>query len=188
MPDEPRRDREDQPSKFIVGRAKDVPEGTRLIIDVNGRSVGIFNIEGEFYALLNRCPHKGAELCRGDVVGLVESDRPGDIRFDQNIWLIACPWHGWEYDVKTGQSWLNPQRSRVRPYGIRVESGDVVAQELEDGSTDMSGWPDGELIDSTTRRVKGPYIAGVFPITVEDDYLVVSMRAAIAPKDDRGKG
>lgn len=167
----------DRPRKYVVGRADDVPDGSRLIVDVNGRSVGIFNVAGTYYALLNRCPHRGAQLCRGQLVGSIESDAPGEIRYVEDSVFLVCPWHGWEYDLKTGQSWFDPQRCRVRPYPVDVESGETLTKDLSHGVADIPMSTGGEIIDSTTHRVKGPYTAGVFPITVENDYLVVSLRA-----------
>src|SRR5215213_8795800 len=101
------------PESYVVARAQDIPEGERIIIDIQGRSVGVFNVEGRFYAILNRCPHKGAQLCKGDIIDEVVSERPGDIRLNHGRKLIACPWHGWEYDLETGQSWYSAQRQRA---------------------------------------------------------------------------
>ena len=52
-------------TKFVVARTSDIPDGGRIIVEINGRSIGVFNVGGEFHALLNRCPHSGAPLCRG---------------------------------------------------------------------------------------------------------------------------
>ena len=81
-------------SEFVVAKARDLPDGSRMIVEAGGRSIGVFNVRGRFYALLNRCPHQGAELCRGEVFGLVESDRPGDVRLNPAAPYISCPWHG----------------------------------------------------------------------------------------------
>jgi 3-phenylpropionate/trans-cinnamate dioxygenase ferredoxin subunit len=153
---------ERKPNRYVVARAADIPDGERLIVEAGGRSVGIFNVGGRFYALLNRCPHQGAALCEGEVLGLLESDRPGEFHFDAEIRLISCPWHGWEYELETGQSWHNPERTRVRPYPVEVETGENVAAALADGRASRG-------------RTRGPYRAEVLPVTVEDDYLVVSM-------------
>ena len=62
--------------KYVVGRASDVAEGERLIVSVNNRSIGIFNVDGKFYGLPNSCPHKGAEMCRGVLLGELSLLRP----------------------------------------------------------------------------------------------------------------
>ncbi|MHB2019417.1 MAG: Rieske (2Fe-2S) protein [Candidatus Xenobia bacterium] len=67
----------------------DVPPGERIVLEVDDmRSVAVFNLDGEFYAIDNLCPHRGGPL--GD--GWVEHG------------VVTCPWHGWEFEIKTGQS------------------------------------------------------------------------------------
>jgi nitrite reductase/ring-hydroxylating ferredoxin subunit len=148
--------------KYVVARSTDVPEGERIIVDINQRSVGIFNVDGNYYAVLNRCPHQGAELCRGAMVSSFRSERPGQLEVDASRKYLACPWHGWEFDLATGQSYFDPMRTRVRPYPVEVERGELVAQDIEQ--------------DGETRLVKGPHIAETLPISVEDDYLVITLR------------
>lgn len=169
--------------KYVVGRVSDIPEGTRLLVNIRGRSIGVFNVDGQFYALLNRCPHGGGELCKGDVIGLVESDRPGDWRLDSSRHLIACPWHGWEYDLRTGQSWFNSGRTRARPFGVAVAAGKDVIRDMDRGEVRIPASPDARLIDAGAHRVKGPYTASVVPVEIEDEYIVVSLRKVIAASD-----
>jgi 3-phenylpropionate/trans-cinnamate dioxygenase ferredoxin subunit len=175
--------------RYIVARAADIPEGTRLIVDVEGRSIGIFNIDGRFHAILNRCPHRGGELCRGDVIGEVVSNGPGDFGLDSARKLLACPWHGWEYDVETGESWYQPdeheaggRHPRARSFGVAVEPGDDLAGQLAEGRA-VPARPGGAIVDEKTRRVRGPYTAEIFPVDVEDDYIVMSLRHVTQPRD-----
>jgi nitrite reductase/ring-hydroxylating ferredoxin subunit len=164
-------------TRYVVARARDIPAGERLIVNVSGRSIGIFNVEGSYYALLNRCPHRGGQLCKGDVIGLVESDGPGDLRLDKDQLYIACPWHGWEYELGTGQSWWNPQRTRARPFPVSVDSGQAVASEIAAGATQAPSAPNAQFVDNVSHRIKGPYTAEVVPVAVEDDYIVISLSA-----------
>jgi nitrite reductase/ring-hydroxylating ferredoxin subunit len=178
MTRQPRRHttREDLQKKYVVARASDILEGQRLIVDVAGRSIGIFNIEGRFYAFLNRCPHRGAELCKGEVLGLVRSKRPGEWELDSSRKFLVCPWHGWEFDVETGHSWFDPNRMKARPFSIDVESGEVVKEELEGGEAVRPGADVARFVDPVTHRIKGPYEADKIPVTIEDDYIVLSLR------------
>ena len=66
-------------SKHVVALVAEIPAGTRKLVEIEDRSIGIFNIAGEFYALRNRCPHEGGSLCEGTVTGLRQSERPGRI-------------------------------------------------------------------------------------------------------------
>ena len=141
-------------AKHIVAKVDEISNGERKIIEVNGRSIGVFNVGGEFFALLNRCPHAGAELCSGTVTGLRRSDKPGEYVWDRAGEIVRCPWHGWEFDIKTGQSWFDPSRVRVRPYPVTIES-------------DVAGYVGG--------YEPGPYSAETYPTTIEDAYIVVDL-------------
>jgi nitrite reductase/ring-hydroxylating ferredoxin subunit len=102
--------------RYAIARTADLAEGERLLVDVGGRSIGVFRVDGRYYALLNRCPHAGAELCRGRLVGTLESDAPGRYTYDADRRLIACPWHGWEFDISTRDGFgCAPITSTSRP-------------------------------------------------------------------------
>ena len=83
---------------------------------VAGREIGIFNVKDEFFALINRCPHEGAPLCIGPILGRFTADRPGEYRLERHGEMLRCPWHGWEFDIKTGQSWCHPESVKARTY------------------------------------------------------------------------
>ena len=134
-------------ARHVVAAVAEIPPGARKWVEVEGRPVAIFNVKGEFFALLDRCPHQGASLCKGKLVGLVESTAPGQYRYSRHGEIIRCPWHGWEYDLRTGKSWCEPHRARVRNYPVAIEPGHT--------------------------QVEGPYVAETFPIRVEDDYVVI---------------
>jgi 3-phenylpropionate/trans-cinnamate dioxygenase ferredoxin subunit len=147
--------------KYVVAPASEIPEGSRIIVRLGDREVGVFNVGGRFYALLNRCPHLGGPLCTGPIVNRVYSSGPGDFRLDTSRQLITCPWHNWEFDVATGQSYVNPERMRARRYEARVEGGEALLEQIREGSAEP---------------VEGPYQAETVPVSVEDDYIVVSLR------------
>ena len=109
--------------KVVVARVDDFPDGDRKIIDVNGRSVGVFRIGSTFYAMRNQCPHHHGPLCIGHIMQRAVSDAPGQVTMTDGVPLIACPWHGWEYDLETGQSWLGPGHVDARKYDIAIEFG-----------------------------------------------------------------
>src|SRR5690606_38390105 len=94
--------------RHVVARASEIPPGERLIVDVAGRSIGVFNVRGSFYALRNRCPHQAAPLCRGAVKGTALPGKPGEYHWGREGEILRCPWHGWEFDILTGQSVFNP--------------------------------------------------------------------------------
>ena len=134
-------------AKHVVAPAGDIPPGSRKLVEVNGRAVVVFNIDGEFFALNNRCPHRGGSLCAGVTTGLVLSHEPGDYQYTRKGEIIRCPWHSWEFDIRTGQSWCDPGKVKTRKYPVSVEHG--------------------------AKLVEGPYKAETFSVSVENDYVVV---------------
>jgi nitrite reductase (NADH) small subunit len=112
----------------VVGRVSDFPEGTHRIVSVDGREVGVFNIGGRLYGLLNRCAHQGGPLCEaarttGTLVADAESGwRP---RWVLEGEIVACPWHGLEYHVPTGRCLAHPQIV-LRRYDVAVQGDEVV--------------------------------------------------------------
>lgn len=149
--------------RFVVARADELSEGERMLVDVGGRTFGVFKIDGEYFALLHRCPHMGGPLCLGEILGLVESSGPGDVRLDVTRKLLTCPLHGWEFDIRTGASYIDPTRVRARCFPVELTPGAVLAEEAD---ADETG------------RVRGPFTAETFPVSVEDDYVVVTVGRA----------
>src|SRR5262249_25516134 len=78
--------------------------------------------------LRNACPHQGGPLCRGKLSGLAVPGPPGQYRYLRRGEILRCPWHGWEFDVRTGQSYVDPLRSRVRTYPVELVPGPYAAE------------------------------------------------------------
>jgi nitrite reductase/ring-hydroxylating ferredoxin subunit len=109
-----------------VEGAADLGEGERLLTRVDGREIGIFRIKGRLVAWQNRCPHQGGPVCTGLVLGRTELELAPDktvIREVRNpdVQHLACPWHGWEFDVESGVCAAWPQR---RLLAVDVEERD----------------------------------------------------------------
>lgn len=93
--------------RITVAPEAEFGDPDRQIVDVDGASVGVFRIDGEFYALRNECLHQGGPVCKGQVRPGLEADYPGpgeqieeDIAGDLTV---ACPWHGYTYHLETGE-------------------------------------------------------------------------------------
>jgi nitrite reductase/ring-hydroxylating ferredoxin subunit len=97
-------------NRHVLAPVSELAPGSSKRFRVKGRDIALFNVKGEFFALLDRCPHEGASLCRGRIIGLVESDGPGQYRVSRHGELVRCPWHGWEFDIRTGQSWCRSEQ------------------------------------------------------------------------------
>lgn len=146
-------------AKHVVGPAADVPPGSRKLYTVKGRPVAVFNLDGEYFGLFDKCPHQGGSLCAGAVTGLVRSDVPGQYEYSKDGEIVRCPWHGWEFDIRTGQSWCEPERVKVKTYQVDVMRSDA----------DAPGGP------GPAGKVPGPYVAETIPVMVEDEFIVVTL-------------
>ncbi len=99
-------------------------DGDRVIEEIDGLEVAVFRIDGEFHALANFCPHQSAPLCEGKLVGDITGKDGWRLEYDDDERNIACPWHGWRFDVTTGDN-LETDRYAVPTYDVEVEDGDV---------------------------------------------------------------
>ena len=120
-------------TRFRVCFVDELPPGGRKIVEVEGRSIGVFNSNHRFYAVRNRCPHKGAPLCLGMVKALVVGD-VYEFRTEREGEILKCPWHGWEFDLTTGASVFNPHRVRVKRYHVSIEPASPVYEFAECGA------------------------------------------------------
>jgi nitrite reductase/ring-hydroxylating ferredoxin subunit len=136
--------------RHVVAKLSDIPAGTRKLVHVGGRDVVVLNINDQLFALSDKCPHKGGSLSRGKLTGVVSSPEPGKYVYDRSEEILRCPWHGWEFDVRTGRSWCDPKRLRLMNYTVSAELGSTL--------------------------VEGPYVAETFPVTIEDTYVVVQTK------------
>lgn len=111
--------------KHVVGRVDEIPPGGRKILRVAGREVGIFNVDGKFYALKNVCPHQAARVCLGRVVGTTLPSNVYEFHYGLEGRILRCPWHSWEYDITTGQSIFDPN-VRVVSYAVEIARDEIV--------------------------------------------------------------
>ena len=108
-------------ARHVIAAVDELPPGTRKFLEIDGRPIAVFNIKGEYFGLMNRCPHQGAALCEGPLIGLAQSKDPGEIEYTKLGEIIRCPWHGWEFDLRTGKSHCDPQGLFTRQYKTSVE-------------------------------------------------------------------
>lgn len=94
-----------------VASVDDVPVGTGKELTAGGRVVALFNVEGNFHALDGVCPHAGGPLGEGVLQGDV----------------VTCPWHGWQFQVTSGQHCLNANLQH-ETFAVKVEGGDVLIE------------------------------------------------------------
>jgi nitrite reductase/ring-hydroxylating ferredoxin subunit len=140
--------------KVVVSKVEDFAPDTRRIVNVGGREIGVFRLGDRFFGIRNRCPHQGGPLCQGRTVPLVVSDGPGKFELGGSM-LVMCPWHGWHYDMETGEAYA-PGDPRVKSYNVSIErGGDVVGAQGESGGSQPR------------------LLAETFTVNIEDDYVVL---------------
>jgi 3-phenylpropionate/trans-cinnamate dioxygenase ferredoxin subunit len=111
-------------ARVVVCRADELPPGERRIAAVNGIEVGVFNVDGAFVAYGNHCPHQGAPVCLGRVGGTTLPSAPGEYIFGRKGRILTCPWHGWQFDLETGEALGH--RARLPRLEAAAEDGMVV--------------------------------------------------------------
>jgi nitrite reductase/ring-hydroxylating ferredoxin subunit len=112
--------------EIVICAVDEIPIGGKRIVEIDNLSIGVYNINGEFYAIKNLCPHAGAALCEGHIQ---TTHRPGEVgEFHPALAgrVLRCPWHGWEFDIVTGKG-LYDRNSRVAVYQTKVDDdGNVI--------------------------------------------------------------
>ncbi len=136
-------------SRHVVATVGEIPAGGSKKVTVKGREIALFNVAGDYFAFFDRCPHAGASLCAGKSVARVATSEPGHYRLEREHPMLRCPWHGWQFDIKTGQAWCDPETLKVRNYPVVIENGAQLSKE--------------------------PFVAETFPVSIDQDYIVIEM-------------
>jgi nitrite reductase/ring-hydroxylating ferredoxin subunit len=119
------------PEAIVAALAEDVLEGGRVVVDVAGTEVGIFRLDGQLYAWENRCAHVGGPVCQGTLMNRV-TERLDDGRrslgddFAEELHIV-CPWHGYEYNVRTGCHPADPD-ARLRAIQVEERGGEILVR------------------------------------------------------------
>jgi len=101
-------------SRFIeIARTDEIAPGETKMVEVEGRKIALFNLEGSYWAIDDTCPHRGGPLSEGEVKGEE----------------VICPWHGSEFNIKTGEVLRPPARGGVKSYKVQVE-GSIIKIEV----------------------------------------------------------
>lgn len=112
------------PDRTYVAEAEALAPGDRVIVEVDGQEIAVFNVDGEFHALANYCVHQGGPVCEGLLSGAVGMGDDLDLVYERVGEIVACPWHGWEFEIATGKHLADPTY-RLPTYDVTVEEGTV---------------------------------------------------------------
>ena len=96
--------------EFIsVGEAKDLPNGGRLFVEIDGEPIVVFNLAGQYFAIADLCSHDGGSLGDGDLAGCV----------------VTCPRHGARFDISSGKALTLPAVASIPTYPVRLVDGQI---------------------------------------------------------------
>jgi 3-phenylpropionate/trans-cinnamate dioxygenase ferredoxin subunit len=137
-------------TRHVVAKVGEIPNRGSKLVEVKGRPIALFHLDGEYFAISNVCPHEGGSLCHGKLVSLIKSGEPGVYERTRPFEMLQCPWHGWEFDIRTGQSYCDPNSIKARSYAVTIKGGAELAE--------------------------GPFVAETFPVSVEDRYILIEMK------------
>jgi nitrite reductase/ring-hydroxylating ferredoxin subunit len=113
-----------------VGKVHAFQDPGRMVVEIDDVAVGVFCRNGRFTAFENVCPHMGGPVCQGKIIARVEERVAADktslgLSFSPDQTNVACPWHGYEFDIATGRHQGNPNL-RLRPVPVEIVGNDVV--------------------------------------------------------------
>ena len=136
-------------TRHVVATVGEIAPGSSKLVTVKGREVAVFNVGGTYFAFFNRCPHAGASLCHGTITRPAEVTEPGRYKLAADRPMLRCPWHGWQFELRTGEAWCDPTTLKARNYPAVVESG--------------------------AQLTKGPYVAETFQVSVDKEYVLIEV-------------
>ena len=113
-------------SEHEVARVEDLSEpGSRVIVEIDGTEIAVFNVDGDFYAVANYCVHQAGPLCEGRITGRVAVGDDGwEWTYEDDGKIIECPWHQWKFDITTGDH-IDTRRYRAPTYETKVRDGSI---------------------------------------------------------------
>ncbi|WP_137287770.1 Rieske (2Fe-2S) protein [Halorussus salinisoli] len=117
-------------SDHVIVAEEELADGERVVVQIEGREICVFNIDDEFFAYANWCAHQAGPACEGNITGTTtacfdEESLEVELAYEKDDQILNCPWHGWEYDVTTGEC-LSRQKVQLPQYPVKVEDGNVV--------------------------------------------------------------
>ena len=112
--------------EVLVGSLRDLPVGSRRLIQLNDKSIGLFNTGTQVVAVLNICPHAYAPICRGKLGGTTLPSKAGEFVWGRENEILRCPWHGWEFDLHSGRC-LTDRRSLKR-FPVQIRDDEIYVE------------------------------------------------------------
>lgn len=111
--------------EHLIGTIGDFPERQIVTVEINGRKIGVVRKGDNVFAFANRCPHHGAPMCAGKVSGTMFPSDPDEFHYGLDGLVVKCPWHAYEFDVRTGEAMGGILKSRLPTFVAQVQGDQV---------------------------------------------------------------
>jgi nitrite reductase (NADH) small subunit len=112
---------------FCAGDTEVLRPGEMRRFEARGKAFVLARSKkGEYYAARNICPHQGVDLSEGVLTGRTLPSKLGCYEYVDDGEILRCGRHAYEFDIKTGRSWFNPDRVRIKTYAVQIEDGRVL--------------------------------------------------------------
>ncbi|WP_227357218.1 Rieske (2Fe-2S) protein [Haladaptatus salinisoli] len=115
--------------EHVVARADELNEGERMLVEIEGREIAVFNVDGEYKAYTNWCAHQAGPVCEGTLTGTWTAEYDQEnlkvcMEWCSEDKILSCPWHGWEYNVTNGESLTS--NAQLPSHPVRVDGEDII--------------------------------------------------------------
>ena len=119
-------------AKHVVGNVDEVSDGDRILVEIEGREIGVFCVDGEYHAYINWCAHQGGPICEGGLAGqqtgeFNEETLELELEWSDDDLAVACPWHDWEFDLKSGKH-TTREDIELPSYPVYVEDDQIIVE------------------------------------------------------------
>lgn len=116
-----------------VAQLAEIPPGGRKLVSVGAVEIGLFNVDGAIHAYRNVCPHAAGPVCQGRISGTSLPSKVYEYLYGMEGRILRCPWHGWEFDLATGEHIVDPE-TRLKEIRVESEALDRLPVEQADGT------------------------------------------------------
>ncbi|MEY9999088.1 Rieske (2Fe-2S) protein [Sinorhizobium fredii] len=115
------------PARTFACRVDEITPAKPKIVSFGQLTIGIFQLDDGYAAMLNICPHRAGQLCEGPVCGTAKQTDATEFVYERAGELVRCAWHGWEFEIRSGKC-LVDEKLRVRTFPVHVEHDEIYVE------------------------------------------------------------